>query len=111
MVILLIFINYNTNKVYVITIIFFITERTIIVAQYSGKTLSEYSVSDISVEFIIKLAKNLANALQYLHSLSITHRNLSPENILISDKDEIKLFNYGLYYMTLNGKYVSFPIG
>ncbi|XP_026469381.1 TBC domain-containing protein kinase-like protein [Ctenocephalides felis] len=89
-------------------------ERTIIVAQYSGRTLAEHCASElpnISINFITKVAKGLVNGIKHLHSLGITHRNLSPENILIGDNNEIKLFNYGLYYMTLNGKYVSFPIG
>lgn len=47
--------------------------------------------------------------LKELHSRNIVHRNLSSENILIQE-DGLKLFNYGLYHMTDNGKLVTFPI-
>lgn len=33
------------------------------------------------------------------------------DNVLVDDGGNIKLFNYGLYYMTNGGKYVTFPIG
>ncbi|XP_050428311.1 TBC domain-containing protein kinase-like protein [Adelges cooleyi] len=50
-------------------------------------------------------------ALSYLNSNGLVHRFLTPENILLDEQDNVKLFNYGLYYMTNNGKNISFPIG
>jgi len=38
-------------------------------------------------------------------------RNLSPETVLLNGAKRVKLFNYGMYHMTNNGKYVAFPIG
>lgn len=36
------------------------------------------------------------DALDYLHNtVEIVHRNLKPENLLISEKDEIKLADFG----------------
>lgn len=42
---------------------------------------------------------------------NLTHNNLEPSNILLDSDRNIKLFNFGLYYMTNSGKYISFPIG
>jgi len=36
---------------------------------------------------------------------------LSLENILFNQEGQVKLFNYGLSYMTNGGRYVAFPVG
>lgn len=46
-----------------------------------------------------------------MNKFGLVHRHLSPDNILINKDDKVKLYNYGLYYMTDSGKNVSFPIG
>ncbi|GAM16940.1 hypothetical protein SAMD00019534_001150 [Acytostelium subglobosum LB1] len=53
----------------------------------------------------------ILKALSYLHGRSITHRNLSVENIKIDSNNNIKLSNYALYYLSNQGENVSFPIG
>lgn len=53
----------------------------------------------------------MLSGLEYLNRHGITHRNLQLDNILLDEDDNVKLFNYGLYYMTNGGKYVTFPIG
>ena len=42
---------------------------------------------------------------------SMVSRNLCLENILFDPSMNVKLFNYGVHYVTNGGKYVSFPIG
>ncbi|VEN40483.1 unnamed protein product [Callosobruchus maculatus] len=85
-------------------------ERTIVVSQYCGKALSSLiEKSEFSIDDIKKIAYQVLQGLMELHSRNIVHHNLSSENILI-ENGNIKLFNYGLYYMTDNGKLVSFPI-
>lgn len=49
--------------------------------------------------------------LSYLNDHGICHRSLSPSNILLDSHGNVKLFNYGLYFMSNYGKSVSFPIG
>nr|CAH7737912.1 unnamed protein product [Callosobruchus chinensis] len=85
-------------------------ERTIVVSQYCGKALSSLiEKTEFSIDDIRRIAYQILQGLMELHSRNIVHHNLSSENILI-ENGNIKLFNYGLYYMTDNGKLVSFPV-
>ncbi|KAK5650705.1 hypothetical protein RI129_001734 [Pyrocoelia pectoralis] len=86
-------------------------ERTVIVSQYCGEPLSSYLGKErFSYDDIKKIAYKIFLALHYMHMKKIVHRSLSTENILVQENNNIKLFNYGLFYMTDNGKLVSFPI-
>ena len=46
-----------------------------------------------------------------MYKFNLIHRYLSPDNILIDKEFNAQLYNFGLYYMTDDGKNVSFPIG
>lgn len=66
---------------------------------------------EFSYDAITQIAFQILVGLEELHKRNIVHRNLSSENILLQDNEiNIKLFNYGFYYATENGKLVSFPI-
>ncbi|KAM9986408.1 hypothetical protein ACTFIY_010833 [Dictyostelium cf. discoideum] len=58
-----------------------------------------------------RYAYQILKALSYLHSQDLTHRSLSLDNIKLDDNNQIKLTNYGLYYLSDHGENVSFPIG
>lgn len=90
-------------------LILFVTERLLIVSEYYGQNLT--SISSASETHIIRIAYQLLSALNYLNSCGIVHRALSPDNILFTPEGDVKLFNYGLYHMTNNGRDVEFPIG
>ncbi|KAH9639898.1 hypothetical protein HF086_015403 [Spodoptera exigua] len=85
-------------------------ERIIVVAEVIGKSLKECT-SKFSYQEIINIAKQVAISMKFLHEQDITHRTLSDDNILIDNEGRVKLFNYGLYYMTDGGSEVSFPLG
>lgn len=85
-------------------------ERIIVVSEYKGASLNEISQA-ISHEKVYKIACQIALALKYIHGRGITHGHLSLDNILVDSNFNIKLYNYGLSYMTGQGKDVSFPIG
>lgn len=80
------------------------------VAEVIGKSLKECK-SKFSYEEISNIGKQVAIALKYLHNQDIIHRTLSDDNILVDNNGRVKLFNYGLYYMTDAGSEVSFPLG
>ncbi|XP_060525606.1 TBC domain-containing protein kinase-like protein isoform X2 [Cylas formicarius] len=86
-------------------------ERTVVVSQYCGEPLSGFvSKNEFSNERIVKIAHQVLTGLAELHRNKIVHRNLSNDNILLQENGDVKLFNYGLYYMTHCGRLVSFPI-
>ena len=53
---------------------------------YTGKTCPEHDLNDICI--------TLLNALQYLHNMNIVHRRVSPDTIIVSDEEELKLIGF-----------------
>lgn len=87
-------------------------ERTIIVQEYAGSPLPETFIGENNKhEMLMRISYQILRALAHLNQNGLICRNLEPENILISRDFSVKLYNYGLYYMTYAGKCVSFPIG
>lgn len=100
------------EKVYFFFYINVFLERTVFVSQYCGKPLQSFlGKNDFKYEVILNIAYQILIGLDELHQKNILHGNLSSENILLQQNEtDIKLFNYGLFYATENGKLVSFPI-
>lgn len=87
-------------------------EKLIIVFEYWNYSLSNIIDTGVSVDDIKHIAHQILSALSYLNRNNIVHRCLSPENILYNKSTKlIKLYNYGIYYITDCGQYVTFPIG
>ncbi len=62
-----------------------------------GRTLDEkLKQGPLGLDLTFKLARNLTEALNELHNLGMIHRDLTPENIMISSNHEIKLIDFGL---------------
>jgi len=47
-------------------------------------------------ERAVKLALQIASALEYIHSHGVVHRDLKPENIMVDPNDHIKLIDFGI---------------
>src|SRR5260370_22389054 len=47
-------------------------------------------------ERAVKLALEIASALEYIHSHGVVHRDLKPENIMVDTNDHIKLIDFGI---------------
>lgn len=85
-------------------------ERTVVVSQFCGSPLMNYlEKKKFALSEVKSIAYQILKGLSELHKRNIVHRNLSNENILLQGSN-IKLFNFGLYYLTDNGKLVSFPV-
>jgi len=62
-----------------------------------GKSLKEYlKNSPIAEESAVVIACEMAKAFNYTSKMGVIHRDVKPENILISDKDEVILVDFGL---------------
>jgi serine/threonine-protein kinase len=48
------------------------------------------------VERAVKIALQIASALEYIHSHGVVHRDLKPENIMVDARDRIKLIDFGI---------------
>ncbi len=69
-----------------------------IVMQYvSGETLAELlAKNSLSVEKSLDLAIQIADALTEAHQRGIIHRDIKPANIIISEKGQAKVLDFGL---------------
>lgn len=65
----------------------------------------------LSEEYAAFLFHQIVEALVYLHELSIAHRDVKPENILLDTKNQIKLIDFGLSNLSVDGKMFLTPCG
>jgi serine/threonine-protein kinase len=50
----------------------------------------------ISPDRAIRIATEVLDALDYIHSNGVVHRDLKPENIMVDEEDNIKLIDFGI---------------
>ncbi|CAD5122589.1 DgyrCDS11001 [Dimorphilus gyrociliatus] len=90
-------------------------ERVVVVAEYYEKNLLEIINNQSEYfrdfELLSCLANEIVGSLVYLDKHDIVNRNLSPSVILFDENNRVKLFEYGLFYVTGWGQDVKFPIG
>lgn len=77
-------------------------ERDVMVLEYiPGGTLDHYvhehrRDSRLSLNEVLVIATDLADVLRYLHRNGIVHQDLKPSNILLNEKGEVKLTDFGI---------------
>ena len=63
----------------------------------SGSLRVAYSAGTrLPLETVIIYIKQVADALQYAHDLHVIHRDIKPENLLLNERQEIMLSDFGL---------------
>lgn len=68
----------------------------IVVMQHmSGGNLQERLITPYLFTDFIKIAQQIATAMQVAHEHKITHKNLRPSNILFDEHDKIKVTDFG----------------
>ncbi|KAI8636789.1 rab-GTPase-TBC domain-containing protein [Parasitella parasitica] len=92
-------------------------DRLFVVSEYHDLSLQKARNLDskdpppVSISVLKQWAFEIFSGLQYLRENNIVHAALSPTNIMLDKENHIKLFGYGLHYMTSGGRDVDFPIG
>jgi len=62
-----------------------------------GPSLTERLVSArLSLQDKLRIAKLIAEALEYAHKEGVVHRDLKPSNIKLTASDQVKLLDFGL---------------
>jgi serine/threonine protein kinase len=56
---------------------------------------------------VVDYVKQIAEALQYAHDRKVVHRDIKPENMLIGEKNEILLSDFGIALVTHSSRYHS----
>ena len=65
----------------------------------------------LSNEKAVKIILDVASALLHLHSHGVIHRDLKPDNILITDEGRIKLIDFGIAYLVDEALQEEYKIG
>ena len=70
----------------------------IVMEWVDGKFLREIIAKEgkLPAERAARIAINVCEALDYIHSQGVVHRDLKPENIMVGEDDRIKLIDFGI---------------
>jgi eukaryotic-like serine/threonine-protein kinase len=71
--------------------------RALVMELVEGPTLADrIKQGPIPVDESVRIAKQIADALEYAHERGIIHRDLKPANIKVSADDNVKVLDFGL---------------
>jgi eukaryotic-like serine/threonine-protein kinase len=71
--------------------------QVLVLELVEGPTLADrIKQGAIPVEDALRIAKQIAEALEYAHEHGIVHRDLKPANIKLTDADVVKVLDFGL---------------
>jgi len=64
----------------------------------NGKLLREMLAGGkkLPVDKSVRIAERICDALAYVHSQGVVHRDMKPENIMVDENDNIKLIDFGI---------------
>lgn len=82
----------------------------IVMELIKGKTLKEIIVEDgrMSWKWAVKVAKQIASALETAHRNNIIHRDIKPHNIIITEEGVAKVTDFGIAKAVSNSTITAF---
>jgi len=71
--------------------------RALVMQLVEGPTLADrIKAGPIPVDEAVRIAKQIADALEYAHERGIIHRDLKPANVKVTPDDAVKVLDFGL---------------
>jgi Tol biopolymer transport system component len=70
--------------------------RGLVLELVDGQTLGDRIAAGLSQAEALRLARQIAEALDFAHERGIVHRDLKPDNIKITGEGEIKVLDFGI---------------
>ena len=71
--------------------------RALVMELVEGPSLADRTKSGpIPIEEAVRIARQLADALEYAHERGIIHRDLKPANVKVTNDDVVKVLDFGL---------------
>jgi serine/threonine protein kinase len=61
-----------------------------------GELFPKVAKGKLKEDLARKYFQQLVSAIDFCHSRGVSHRNLKPENLLLDDNEDLKVFNFGL---------------
>ena len=67
-------------------------------------SLEQYITKDLPEEIRVKFIFQIIAAIRFLHHHKIYHRDIKPSNILVDDKGNIKIIDFGISFRSITDK-------
>jgi serine/threonine-protein kinase len=77
--------------------------RGLVLELIEGETLGDRIAAGLSRDEALRLAAQIAEALDFAHERGIIHRDLKPENIKITPEGAVKILDFGIAKMRADG--------
>lgn len=88
-------------------------DEIIMVIEYAGKELFDYIVQrgKMPEDEARRFFQQIIAAVEYCHRHKIVHRDLKPENLLLDDKLNVKIADFGLSNIMTDGNFLKTSCG